>query len=308
MIRKDVIVTILIICLVVTLFVVLPTRSSSSIGDYDAGLDTNDDGIIDIKDVSSIAHLYGTNGIATNKTTLLLDVNNTFTTLLSRIDSLNSSLIELHSKVDSMNATNLMPLIDNLNISLLELQSQVNELNSTVIQLQQSDANLQTSLSQLQFSVDALNNTLSSQISSIEAQVSTMNAAITQLQNSNAVLNATLSSLQSQIAILQAQMTSVNNTLALVWDSGWFGPTIGGDTAIYFDKTINVADSLVYMTGKQTLSGDPHQIDYGGFVNFGSYYGAYWWKLTSTSITFHRHGNDGNWVYARITIWQRVTL
>jgi hypothetical protein len=81
-----------------------------------------------------------------------------------------------------------------------------------------------------------------------------------------------------------------------------------GDSVIYYGKTLNITDAVVYMYGKKTSTGDPHQIDYGGFVNGIYFYGAYWWNLTPTSITFHRHGNDVNWVYVRIEIWQKVTF
>jgi hypothetical protein len=197
--KKDIMVAVLAtFCLTSTLFMVLPIRSQEEQQKYDPWYDVDDDGIIDIFDVVKLTTRYETTGTAINKTELLLGVNATYASLLSRIDS----------------------------------------------------------------------------------------------------LNATVSSL----------MTAVNNTLVLIWDSGWYGPTIGGDTVFLFHATLDIADAVVYMVGKKTLTDDTHQIDYGGYVNVASYYGAYWWKLEPTSITFHRHGNDANWVYVRITIWQRVVL
>jgi hypothetical protein len=93
----------------------------------------------------------------------------------------------------------------------------------------------------------------------------------------------------------------------MVWDSGWYGPTIGGDQVLYHYLGLNTTDIVVYMVGKKYLSDPPHQIDYGGYVNSGSYNGAFWTNLTPNSITFHRHGNDLNWVYVRFTLWKRVT-
>ncbi|UCE96036.1 MAG: hypothetical protein JSV51_10160 [Candidatus Bathyarchaeota archaeon] len=63
------------------------------------------------------------------------------------------------------------------------------------------------------------------------------------------------------------------------------------------------------MTGKRTIDGASHQMEYGGFVNtvgavVNDYRGVYWHKLTTNSITVHKHGNDENWEYARVLIWK----
>jgi hypothetical protein len=139
-IRKDIIFAVLTtFCLSALMFAVIPIRSGSS---YDPWMDINDDGKINMWDISYVASVFGTSGEAINKTALLIEANTTFTTLLSRIDTLNSSLVALQSQVENLNATNLMPLIYNLNASLLVLQSQVEDLNTTVTQLQSSNADL----------------------------------------------------------------------------------------------------------------------------------------------------------------------
>lgn len=71
---------------------------------------------------------------------------------------------------------------------------------------------------------------------------------------------------------------------------------------------MNTTNVFVYMEGKKNMTDQPHQIDYGGYVNVASYYGVYWYNLTPTSITVNRHLNDQNWVYVRVTIFQTVGL
>jgi hypothetical protein len=68
MIRKDVLLAILAtLCLTVTLFSLAPVRS---IQPYDPWADLDDNGFIDIKDVSGVARLYGTTGDSTKNVTV----------------------------------------------------------------------------------------------------------------------------------------------------------------------------------------------------------------------------------------------
>jgi hypothetical protein len=68
---------------------------------YDPWADINDDGYIDVKDISYTCRLFGTTGDPVNKTALLYNVNATLTELLSKIDSLNSSLQGLKAYVET---------------------------------------------------------------------------------------------------------------------------------------------------------------------------------------------------------------
>jgi hypothetical protein len=52
-----------------------------------------------LSDLVSLAKVYGTTGTPINKTELLLNVNATYTKLLSRINSLNASLLEQQAKI-----------------------------------------------------------------------------------------------------------------------------------------------------------------------------------------------------------------
>jgi prefoldin subunit 5 len=143
MIRKDAISAILlIICVTTALYAIIPTMSSPiGVGDYDPWLDIDDDGKIDMKDIGPAARAIFTSGYPVKKTALLIEVNTTFTTLLSNIETLNSSLMTLQSQIENLN-TNYKTLIDNLNASLLVLQSQVEELNATATRLESSNAEL----------------------------------------------------------------------------------------------------------------------------------------------------------------------
>jgi len=65
---------------------IVPTRSSPGVGDYDPWVDINDDGQICGRDISIISRAFGTYGDPINKTALLLD-------LLGRVEALeNQSL------------------------------------------------------------------------------------------------------------------------------------------------------------------------------------------------------------------------
>lgn len=222
--KKDLVVAVFVtFCLTASLFLLKFVRSQSEVT-YDPWADINDDGKINMFDIGYVARRFGlgTPGDEINKTALLYNVNDTFTSLIAKIDSLNSSLSELRSQVDSLNVTNLMPIIDDLNSSLLTLQFQLNSLNTTVIQLQSSDASLGNSLSQLQSRVDTMNNTMSLQISTLQSQMAilntaivTMNATITQLQNSNADLSSRVSSLEGNFSSLLARVSALEGNYSV---------------------------------------------------------------------------------------------
>jgi uncharacterized coiled-coil protein SlyX len=286
------------------LFTTLPIRSATEPWDKWADISGprvgEQDGTVNMRDIQYLIMKFNTFGPPYVDRELINATQLQIDRLTLRVDELNSSLNDLRSQVEAMNETNMLSLINNLNTS-------VNELRSDIFALYSKDNQQDSNITNLWGYTD----TLDSRISILESQVATMNSTmlamsstITQLQNSYTTLNNSVSWLMTQMTNLKSQL---NNTLTLVWDSGWYGPTNEGDTAIFFGKTLNITDAVVYMYGKKTSAGDPHQIDYGGFHDI-YWNGAYWWKLTPTSITFHRHGDDVNWVYVRITIWQKVTL
>lgn len=59
-------------CLTATLFLIVPSLSVSSVHSYDPLLDVNDDGVINIVDLSKVAAAFGKSGTPINKTALLL--------------------------------------------------------------------------------------------------------------------------------------------------------------------------------------------------------------------------------------------
>jgi len=79
--------------------------STKGVSDYDPWCDFDDDGDIDIYDIVEIAGRYGTAGTPVNKTALLYNISNTFSELLSIIDSLNTTVIELENTVNYLNTT-----------------------------------------------------------------------------------------------------------------------------------------------------------------------------------------------------------
>jgi uncharacterized protein YqgV (UPF0045/DUF77 family) len=279
--RHLVIVALATFCLTASLFMIVSSRSQSQ-SQYDPWVDLNDDGQINILESIIVANHFLESGTPVNKTELLYNVSDTFARLLSRIDIMNGSMSKLEHDLDELNATDLM-MINDLKASLNELQSDVTNMNNT---LESEISSLMTSVNELQNSNVALNSSLIS-------------------------LNTTVTSLSDQMTILLSKVNSMNGTLVPLWDSEWIGPTTAGiDTVIYFGNTLDITDSVVYMIGKKTSDGAPHQIDYGGIWTDSTdpWHGIYWWNLTPNSITIHRHGNDSNWVYVRITIWKKVIL
>jgi hypothetical protein len=88
------------------------------------------------------------------------------------------------------------------------------------------------------------------------------------------------------------------------FDSGW--QPIGQDKYVIFTHNLNTKDVLVHMMGRVNESASPyiHQVDYGGELNYGLGYGAWWQDLTSSTITVHRRGSDGSWEQVRIIMWK----
>jgi uncharacterized coiled-coil protein SlyX len=121
--KKDlVIVALATFCLTTSLFMIVSTRSQSQ-SQYDPWVDLNDDGQINILEAIIVSNHYLESGDPINKTALLIEVNATYASLVSRIDSLNTtiaamnaSLIAQQSKIDSLNATlaSLLSRVDNL--------------------------------------------------------------------------------------------------------------------------------------------------------------------------------------------------
>jgi chaperonin cofactor prefoldin len=150
--KRDLVIAVLItFCLTAMLFSVRFTRSQIP-GQYDPWLDVNDDGKILIEDVAWVAKAFGASGDPVNKTALLYNVNDTFTSLLAKIDSLNSSLSELQSSIN-------------------ELKTTIVTMNGTITQLQNSNADLNNRVGILEGNFSTLLN----RIDSLEANYSVTN-------------------------------------------------------------------------------------------------------------------------------------
>ncbi len=79
----------LVVVLVSSIFLVGIT---SSIGEYDPWMDTNDDGRIDMRDIGNLARMYGAEGTPINKTEMLLE-------LQERLDALNATVLTLEEQI-----------------------------------------------------------------------------------------------------------------------------------------------------------------------------------------------------------------
>lgn len=261
---------------------------------YNAWADLNDDGIIDIFDIATVAVVFGTTGTPINKTALLYEVNATFTQLRSKIDSLNESNIELRSRIDS------------LNTSFIDLEAY----------LETKITNLNTSLVQLQSRVDNLNYTMTSTVNDLNAQIVEMNATITDLRteinilsakvdNLNSTLASRINDLNDQIAWLKTELGILNATKLgkPKYDSGWVTLIAGQNKN--FTHNLNTTNVLVYMIGKDADgANDIHQINFGGETDNWQYWGAYWFDLTETKIMVRRQPQDIDWDEVRIMIWK----
>ncbi len=103
--KRDLVISVLVtFCLTAMLFSVRTIRSQT-LGQYDPWLDINDNGKINIEDVAWVAKAFGTSGDPVNKTELLYNVNDTLTSLLAKIDSLNATVIEQQNIINNLNNT-----------------------------------------------------------------------------------------------------------------------------------------------------------------------------------------------------------
>jgi hypothetical protein len=119
--RDLIIVALATFCLTSALFMIMPTRSTPAV-EYDPWLDYNDDGIVDISDILETALHFGATGTPINKTALLYNVNDTFTKLLSKIDALNTSLLNHEAYFKTTIAI--------LNATIAEQQSRIANLET----------------------------------------------------------------------------------------------------------------------------------------------------------------------------------
>jgi len=222
--KKNLIIVVLAtFCLTATLFMIMPTRSSSAERQYDPWIDYNDDGKISIGDIVNTISFFGTSGEPINKTALLYNVNDTFTALLSRIDSLNASLLDLEAY----------------------FETRINTLNATLVEQQSRIADLET-----------------------------------------------------QLIILNATKLGKPD-----YDSGWLSIPAGQSRTL--PHALNTTNVLVYMIGYDDTGYYVHQLAYGGdATGTGNVYGAWWCKLTETSIEIYRLGQDVRWQQIRVFIWK----
>lgn len=102
--KRDIVIAVLItFCFTATLFMISPSASQSSGHEYDPWLDLNDDGKIDILDLSKMAMTFGKTGTPINKTGLLLELQSKVQALQAKVEALQAngtaSLPEIYESV-----------------------------------------------------------------------------------------------------------------------------------------------------------------------------------------------------------------
>jgi hypothetical protein len=88
-------------CMGAAFLLALPTNSAVGTDGYDPWFDLDDNGKINIMDVTMIARAFGSSGTPINKTAVLLD-------LQDKISSLNASLMDLESRTATLELANSM--------------------------------------------------------------------------------------------------------------------------------------------------------------------------------------------------------
>ena len=129
--RRHIAICFLAFCLTATLLV-----GVTSSAEYDPWCDMDDNGLIDIVDLVSLAIRFGEEGTPINKTELLFEVNATYSKLLSQIKSLNASLANLQDRVKSLETGGFIgtPAFDNeTQISQGEEKIFTHNLNTTEV-------------------------------------------------------------------------------------------------------------------------------------------------------------------------------
>jgi prefoldin subunit 5 len=198
-------------CLLVTLFGTIPTWSSQSVPEYNPWLDLDDNGKVNIMELLMEAKSFGASGDPINKTALLYNVNDTFTSLLSRIDSSNASLIDLRNRVAALE-NSMIP-----NASLIELSSKIDSLNASLLDVQNRATSVEGRASALETTVNQLENNitmLQGSINSLDSAVTILESTVATLQTNFAIMNASIASLNDRVSALEANYSVTNLDLA----------------------------------------------------------------------------------------------
>jgi hypothetical protein len=132
-------------------------------------------------------------------------------------------------------------------------------------------------------------------------------ALLLQLQSEIASLNSSLLNLENTVTTQQSEINNLGAELATKlgapdYDSGFFNPSQGERATL--THNLGTTNVLVYMTGTAGGTSGIHQIQYGSDAVATNQYGAYWYGLTTTSITIYRLPNDVNWIWIRVQIWK----
>jgi uncharacterized coiled-coil protein SlyX len=154
-----------------------------------------------------------------------------------------------------------------------------------------------TNKTALLYEVNATFTELLSRIANLEARANELETSIVDLNASLVEQQSRIAELESKIAVLNATKLGKPD-----WDSGWLSIP-AGETRVK-NHDLNTTNVLVYMIGYDYNGYEYHQINYGGDSNGGTNLGAWWCKLTETTIEIWRHASDQRWDLIRVMIWK----
>lgn len=180
--KKVIIAVLATICLTATLFIAIPTMSSPGL-EYDHWYDINDDGSLDMADISLLIDNFMASGTAINKTALLLE-------LQERLDALNASILLLENDVDS------------LQDSYDALKLRVTALEGDVASLQDGLSDLQSQLTSLETYVDGVVIGFTNDIVALEMGLIMVNGLIIDLTTQMTSLEGRVNALEVSVASL----------------------------------------------------------------------------------------------------------
>jgi hypothetical protein len=196
------------------------------------------------------------------------------------MDYLDDGRIDIHDLVYLISIYESFGEPINKTAILYQLQARINSLNTSLLNL---EAYLNTRIVTLNASLLDLEAYLTTRMTNLEALVAEQQSRIAELESEIAVLNATKLGKPD-------------------WDSGWFSIP-AGETRVK-NHDLNTTNVLVYMIGYDYNGYEYHQINYGGDSNGGTNLGAWWCKLTETTIEIWRHASDQRWDLTRVMIWK----
>jgi len=233
----------------------IPVAGLQGASEYDPWVDINDDGVIDVADLTQLARLYGTSGTSINKTEMLLHLNVTTSVLRQRVDDLNVTVIALQEQVAGLEAqvANLRIDVESLNASLLFLQGQIVTLQAELGALHTYVDSIYTRVTALESNVAMLE----SEIAALKSDVAVLRTEFTALETDFVALEARVDMLETTVVNLVVRVEALENqsgfTYAPAYDSGWLDITNKCGQHITLVHNLSTMDVTVDITGRTAI-------------------------------------------------------